>query len=287
MIHSAPITETIGARFSCRAYAKQPIPEDQRRALGQAADALRTGPLGSALRFRLVVAAEGDSEALKGLGTYGFIRDPGGFIVGAARPGGSYLEDYGFALESLVLLATELGLGTCWLGGSFRRGSFARRIELAPGETLPAVVSSGVIASLEDDWNGTLRRLVSGKRRRAWEELFFDGKLGTPLLRERAGSFARPLEKVRLAPSASNRQPWRVVLDGRAWHFLLERTAGYRGGPAGKLLGLEDLQRVDMGIAMCHFELTAKEMGLPGRWNRRSPAPAAAGRAEYVVSWEG
>ena len=27
-----------------------------------------------------------------------------------------------------------------------------------------------------------------------------------------------------------------------------------------------DLQRVDIGVAMCHFELTAREQGLAGEW---------------------
>jgi len=71
-----------------------------------------------------------------------------------------------------------------------------------------------------------------------------------------------------------------------AWQFFLARTPGYGGGVAGKLLGIADMQRVDMGIAMCHFELSARELGLPGRW-RHLPAPPDAGsRAEYVVSWE-
>ena len=92
------------------------------------------------------------------------------------------------------------------------------------------------------------------------------------------------LEAGRWAPSASNRQPWRVLRQGQAWHFFLQRTPGY-GKVSEPVSGGSDLQRVDMGIAMCHFELTAKEMGLEGRW---TVDPEAAGRpepAEYVVSW--
>jgi hypothetical protein len=47
-----------------------------------------------------------------------------------------------------------------------------------------------------------------------------------------------------------------------------------------------DLQRLDLGIAMSHFELTARELGLGGRWEKRptslSPLPE---RTEYVQSW--
>ena len=65
------------------------------------------GPLGNPLRFRLAAATEESAEALKGLGTYGFVRGASAFIVGAVSPGDRHLEDYGHALEQLVLLATS------------------------------------------------------------------------------------------------------------------------------------------------------------------------------------
>jgi hypothetical protein len=91
---------------------------------------------------------------------------------------------------------------------------------------------------------------------------------------------------VRQAPSASNKQPWRIIRQGGAWHFYLLRTRGYGAGLAGKIMKLDDIQRVDMGIAMCHFDLTAQERFLFGEWAIREPrleGPDAG--AEYVVSW--
>jgi hypothetical protein len=44
------------------------------------------------------------------------------------------------------------------------------------------------------------------------------------------------------------------------------------------------LQNVDMGIAMCHFELAAAELGLAGSWNLRDPE-LPSGDREYIVSW--
>jgi hypothetical protein len=133
-----------------------------------------------------------------------------------------------------------------------------------------------------------LRRRIGGEKRRGWEELFFDGRLGTPLGRAEAASFCGPLDMIRLAPSASNKQPWRVVKEGATWHFHLQRTRGYVKGLASRLLKVEDIQRVDMGIAMCHFELAAQERFHFGEWvslpQRGDGSPQAA---EYVVSWKG
>ena len=79
-------------------------------------------------------------------------------------------------------------------------------------------------------------------------------------------------EMVRLAPSASNRQPWRIIRHGVSWHFYVQRSSGYRR--TARLGGVPDLQRVDMGIAMCHWELTAREAGLHGHWVVQEPAIA-------------
>ena len=53
------------------------------------------------------------------------------------------------------------------------------------------------------------------------------------------------------------------------------------------LLNLVDLQRMDMGIAMCHFELTAREAGLKGEWVVKEPEiEKPDGLTEYTVSWK-
>ena len=76
---------------------------------------------------------------------------------------------------------------------------------------------------------------------------------------------------------------------GRTVAFYLQRTPGYgKDSLIGKILGVADVQRVDMGIALCHFELTMRELGLPGGWIIREPALAKPDRhTEYVASWAG
>jgi len=284
--YSQPIVEIIRRRFSCRSYASAPISVERRRRLAGAAESLRAGPLGTPLRFTLVAAAEEDSSALKGLGTYGFIRGATGFLVGAVGQAEKNQEDYGYGLEQLVLLATDLELGTCWLGGSFTRSSFAQKIAAQPGEIVPAVISTGLMDDAQAARKGLMRRQVDADRRLPWESLIFDGRFGAPLAPAAAGAWAMPLEMLRLGPSASNKQPWRVVRAGGAWHFFLQRTPSYPGGLGRLVLGITDIQRVDMGIAMCHFALTAGELGLAGRWVVQEPAlDRPDGLTEYTASW--
>jgi nitroreductase len=283
-----PVTDVIRERFSCRSYDKHPINGEERQQLADFATANSTGPFGTTSRFQLAAATEQDRKALRGLGTYGFIKGATGFIIGAMGDGEKNLEDYGYLMEHIILYATDLGLGTCWLGGSFTKSRFAKIIGASKGESVPAVTSVGYIAETPRRMDAMIRQGAGAARRRPWEKLFFKGKFSTSLSPDDAGAYAEPLEMVRLGPSASNKQPWRIVKEGDAWHFFMQRTPGYREGRLSRLMRVADMQRIDMGIAMNHFELTAGELGLAGYWDRQEPKFERPDElTEYLVSWLG
>ncbi len=237
------------------------------------------GPFGNPLRVELIDLTEAERAELKSLGTYGVVKGASLFIAGAVRKGHRAMEDFGYGMERNVLFATSLGLGTCWLGGTLNRAGFARKIGLDEGELMPAISPVGYPAGKRSLTDRAFRFMAKSDRRKPWAELFFDGTPGTPLAKESTGVLGEVLEAVRIGPSASNRQPWRVVREGASFHFFLQRTPGY-----DKMLGEVKLQDVDMGIALCHFELAARESGIPGGWKGSRPSfdPEAL---EYVVSW--
>jgi len=270
------IGELIRRRRSWRTYDGRPL-EDAKKSLMQAfIDNLDPPPFSSRIRMALVDEPAGRAGVK---GTYGVIRGASTFLVGAAPQGPRGLEDFGFSFEAAILSATDLDLGTCWMGGTFSRTMFGERIGLRPGEVVPAVSPLGYRADKRGVVDSLFRFSAGSAKRKPWQELFFEGDGRTPLTAASAGAFAEPLEMVRLAPSAANKQPWRLIVDGDAVHFLLERTAGFAG------LWAVDLQRIDMGIAMCHFELSAREAGLAGRWESRVPGLTLPRRGEYIISW--
>ena len=283
--YALPASRLIDRRYSCRTYLPKLIGEVERQLLRAFMAGTTAGPLGSQARIALIAASPDDRDALRRLGTYGFIKGATGFIAGAVGRAPKDLEDYGYLLEQVILYATGLGLGTCWLGGTFTRSTFVRRFGgLRRGETLPAVVSIGLIG---DDGTERIRERKEGSRRLPSVELFFERGFGEPLDLGAAGAYAAALEAVRMAPSATNKQPWRLVREGASWHFYLRRTKGYgKGSALFAVLRIADLQRVDLGIAMCHFELVAREHGLDGRWLLRDPGiPLPGGDTEYVATW--
>ena len=110
--------------------------------------------------------------------------------------------------------------------------------------------------------------------------MFFQDDFQTPLSKEQEDKFAFPLEMVRLAPSASNKQPWRILLKDGNVHFFEYKTPKYSDAFA------YDIQRIDMGIAAAHFNHSVKELGISGKfvWDVE-PKVELPQYMEYVFSW--
>ncbi len=295
MLFSQPASSVIRKRYSCRNYLKTPLDPVKRSDLEEAIQTLPPGPFGTLERFELPAATLEDQRALRGLRTYGFIHNPPAFLIGATRDAPLNLENFGYRMELLVLHATDLDLGTCWLGGTFTRSSFMDRIRAAKDESIPAVVSVGYINDEASAIDRAVRQRAGSQYRLGWESLFFDAESGKPLTPQAAGAYAEALEMVRIGPSASNKQPWRIVRQrssrrtiqqGERWHFYLQRTRGYREWWIARLMAVADMQRIDMGIAMCHFALAAGEAGLAGDWEICPPTePISINPGEYLVTW--
>ena len=286
MPFSRPVTAVIHQRYSCRNYLKTPLQAGQLSALQQVLENLPPGPFGILERFELAAATGEDQRALQRLSTYGFIRNPPAFLIGATRPALLNLENFGYRMELLVLHATDLELGTCWLGGTFSRSAFMHKIHAAEEESIPAVCSVGHIDPDSSVVDQAVRQRAGSQYRLGWESLFFNGEFGTALTPQAAADYAGALEMVRIGPSASNKQPWRIFRQGDLWHFYLQRTKGYREWWLARLMAIADMQRIDMGIAMCHFALATGEAGLAGSWEVCQPAiEQPADLTEYIVTW--
>ena len=280
------ITEVIRERCSWRSYDGRPLDEQLKKELEEFLSGTDDGPFGVPVRLHLMDRSGSSSWRIRAFGTYGFISGAKQFLAGAVVKGDKDLENYGYVFEKAVLFSTDLGLGTCWLGGTFNRSSFARAIHLRDNETLPAVSPVGYKRARKGALDSTMHRTVGSANRKPWGDLFFYKNFDTPVSEADAGRYSVPLEMVRLAPSSINGQPWRIIkIEGaNSFHFYLKRT-GMRKRTADMWTPL-DLQRIDMGIAMCHFELTAQEMNLKGKWEILNPdlSPLPGG-LEYAVSW--
>ncbi|MBF0541943.1 MAG: nitroreductase [Nitrospirae bacterium] len=284
------IIDTIKSRSSCRTFEDRPINQDLLDNMTEFIDALTAPPFNSYSKFKIIHTP--DLKDKHKIGTYGFINGAQYFIIGKIKKSLNDLEDYGYLMEKIILHATALSLGTCWLGGTFTKDSALQIINSAEDETCPAISPLGYKAEKRGILERSLRKIAGSDNRIPFNELSFEESLNTPLTQEKAAQYTIPLEMLRLAPSASNKQPWRIIkesrmstpIDKNIFHFYLCRTQRYE--KTLNLINAADLQRIDMGIAMCHFELSAKEQNLNGHWEiieNYNPIDAM----QYIVTWQG
>lgn len=186
---------------------------------------------------------------------------------------------FGYSFEMMVLKAQSMGIGTVWIGGTMNRQAFEKAMNLGEDEIMPCVSPLGYPAGKMSVRESMMRKGVKADERLPFEELFFDGTFEIPLTQETAGIFAEPLEAVRLAPSAVNKQPWRVVISDNAAHFYLKRSKGF--GHDARL----DMQKIDIGIALCHFALTAEDNGLNLCFMQDDPMLKPDCDAEYIATY--
>ena len=147
------------------------------------------------------------------------------FLVGALQKSQYDLEHYGFTLEQLILKATDLDLGTCWLAGTFNRSGFSTKMRLSEDEYVPAIAPIGYPTENRRFVDRVMRWVIKSNARKPWENFFFDADFTCPLQKEHAGEYFKALESVWLAPSAGNSQPWRILKEegSNTFHFFIAK----------------------------------------------------------------
>lgn len=277
-IYSKSIVQIIKERISVRSYEPKLVEPALKENLVSYLDKLN-GPFGAKVRFKLIDSKDSLDKGIK-LGTYGMIRGASSFIASACEKHDMSLEELGYELEKFILYATSLGLGTCWLGGTFKKSEFSKALELKNAELLPIVTPVGYPNKNKSILDTLIWKVTAARSRKSWDEIFFNKSFNKALSESDAGGYKEALEMSRLAPSASNKQPWRIIKDDDTFHFYLCHAKGYNASTGF------DMQKIDMGIIMCHFDLTLKEMGISGSFKKCPQTIEIPNEnTEYIISW--
>lgn len=267
------LIETIRKRRSVRSYRGEHLTGEDANKIREFINAKVEVPFGAVLRIELVKTDMG-SEPVK-LGTYGVVSGAADFLAIAHEYGPLADEAVGYAFEQVILYCTGLDLGTCWMGGTFKYDDFASAINLQEGEILRIISPVGYKREKKSFVDSLFGKMTNNVSRERFDKLFFDGAWDVPMTEDIAGEYKTALEMVRLAPSARNKQPWRILRKDGEFHF-------YRHPD------LSRFTRIDMGIAMCHFDMVCREQGLKGGFELRDSMPEAfdeVGKMVYAVSW--
>lgn len=177
----------------------------------------------------------------KGPGLKSSIKGTDVYAVVVAKKG-TPMELEGFMGEALVLEATAMGLGTCWLGAAFYPDVVHRNVNLQSDEVVHCVISIGK-ADLPPF--APKRKELSKVCGMTEEEL------------AQLGAWQKDaVLAARLAPSAVNLQPWKIEAD-RTGVSILETSVIYK-----------KYAPLDRGICMLHAAVGAYHVGREAVWKK-------------------
>ena len=144
---------------------------------------------------------------------------------------------------------------------------------------MPCVRPLGYPAKKKSVRETMMRKGVGADNRMPAEKLFFDGSFDKPLSGTEQRNIADLIEVVRWAPSAVNKQPWRIVRETDSlYHFYEKKDKGYVSEATG------DLQKIDVGIALCHFMMGLEEQGQTATVVVSDPGIHIPNDVEYIAS---
>ena len=234
------------------------------------------GPFGNHFEMTFNLNNSKKSNGKK-IGTYGMLKNVPAFIGGICDNEFKSIIDFGYVFEHVILELTELEYGTCWLGGTFKRKDYRKK--LGENEIIPAISPVGFKADKRSLIDRAVRRAAQSKNRKSLGELFRDYKTQEPLKMSLENPIIHSLSLVRRAPSASNKQPWRAFVNDNKVHFYLKRTVGYASALK------YDIQAIDIGIALAHFDAGMKHF--KQKFNFKTiNNPKKIEDLEYVISAE-
>ncbi|MBB6482661.1 nitroreductase family protein [Spirochaeta isovalerica] len=244
----------------------------------------RKGPFGNRFSFTLISVNDETREEIGKLSSYGMIKNAPLYFGGYAENEEHAIIDYGYCFEEAVLELAAIGLGTCWLGGTFSRGKVARLLTLPEGKIIPAISPIGFSGEKMSLTEKISRFVAGSKNRKPHNKILFSWNTDGQLMPEDLEKYPAPvdevIESVRFAPSASNKQPWRIVRQGDLHHLYCDLDKNY-----ARLFRHFKIQLLDMGIALCHFLKASEELRWRGKFSYADPHLENSDWI-YILSWK-
>ena len=200
--------------------------------------------------------------------TYGVIKGATDFFLMGMGEGEESQLTAGFQFEQVVLKAWEIGLGTCWIAGTYKGSQFDRNEKWPEGESLKIISPVGY-AEKQRFFEKMMRFTVGSNNRKPFSELFFEDDFKKTLNPD--NMFGEALEMLRIAPSSTNSQPWRVLVKGDKVMFYYKPKS--------------PIAVLDTGIGICHFYETEKFNGFDGRFEKESDIPIPSEDWKYLISY--
>lgn len=253
-------------RRSVRRYREEPLDKTFLGMVDEIVERARPLVPGNWVRMmrRDVVSGE---DLIAAMGGYGRILTPPHYLVASIVGTTAPLVDLGYRMEQIAIQMVQLGINVCFIGSLGRESNVRVRFRLNPSSRTGAFLIFGRSAESVTGRtiNTAIRRARGEDTRLSATDIFYNGSF------ERSGSPPRQLSKLvdaaRLAPSANNAQPWRLL-----WHndtlylFVLKLNSRY-----GSRLVMQEYRYFDGGTCMANIMLAMESADLYGTWELLDP----------------
>jgi nitroreductase len=172
------VFEAISARRSVRSYEARALPDE---IVVKLLESARLAP--SAMNFQpwrfIVVRSQEKRDVIARGGMFARFASQAPLAIVACGDSRSrfHIHDTCIALEHIVLAATSLGLGTCWIG-SFDEAELRRELSIPKRFRVVAILTVGYPAEGRDLGRAVLHLFRSTKR---LDEIAFSEEFGRPL----------------------------------------------------------------------------------------------------------
>lgn len=271
------VEDAVKKRYSVRNYIDKELEPEIKSEIKEYISKL-ANPFNKKIKYTYIDNL--DITGFKAPGTYGVIKGAKSYIGISISNDPMSLASLGYEFESAVLYMASKGVGTCWLGGTFDKKEFHEIMNINKDEIMPIISPYGYAAEKKHIKERAMRKIINADKRKEKSELFFNKTFNTPITFDESVDVLFAMEMVRLGPSASNKQPWRILKSDELFHFYEYKEPGYSN------IFKYDIQRIDIGIAAAHFDLALKERGIRGKFNLElEPDVKKPKEMEYVFTW--
>lgn len=202
--------------------------------------AVATYPFGGRVESRI---ASRRSDISFKAPSYGMISGTQDYILVGCDGTFNSLVSAGYGIQRVLIDMLSGGVAACWVGGTFRKSAFSSVAKFSAGIGIVAVIPVGVPAERPGIVSRMTRLLGHSSSRKPFASLFEAAD---------TSRFKIPLEMMRIAPSALNRQPWTSVATDTRVAFGCKDMS-----PTGL---------ISFGVGLAQFSIACEELNISGRW---------------------
>lgn len=238
------------SRHSVRSFSLNKIPEDLRKQLNAEITMINSHEAG--LNFQLCFD---DDDPFRGFTrSYGFFKNARNYlacVIDSSFPNAA--ERAGYFAEQFVMKCVLMGLGTCFIGGTYSSSHVNAAMRVY--EKLPFIVTFGYSSETGPSKLAKLAVKFAHRNQLSGRDLFEGDEPTYKMALETYPWLSDALEGLACAPSSLNKQPVRIYLNKD-------------GEIAARTLPGDEKSSIDLGIGKFNFAEVA-----PGEWEWGENAP--------------